>query len=395
MLPSRRDALLAGFAGAAALSFPRPGFAAEAGGRKLVVFILRGGMDGLAAVAPVGDPAYASARRGLVQARGSGAALDGTFALHPKLAGLAGLYASGELIVAHAVGTPYRDRSHFDAQNVLETGAAAPFVRQTGWVNAALGALPARATQGRKEIGLALAAQEPLILRGATPVATWSPSGTPDADADTVARLMDLYRHTDPQLAAALTSAQAANAVAAQAGGMNAKGRGVAPLVKAAAGFLLQPTGPVAAVIEMSGWDTHIGQIQEAGPLARALTELDAAVLTLKADLGPAWRETLVVIVTEFGRTVAMNGSGGTDHGTGMAAFLSGGAIAGGRVLADWPGLAPTALLDGRDLRPTMDVRAVLKGALSEHLGIARSALDAQVFPDSAAVRPLAGLIRA
>ncbi|NDC58596.1 MAG: DUF1501 domain-containing protein, partial [Alphaproteobacteria bacterium] len=166
-------------------------------------------------------------------------------------------------------------------------------------------------------------------------------------------------------------------------------------LVKAAAGFLTQPAGPVAAVIEMSGWDTHIGQTQEVGPLARALTELDAAVLALKADLGPAWRETLVVIVTEFGRTVAMNGSGGTDHGTGMAAFLSGGAIAGGRVLADWPGLAPAALLDGRDLRPTMDVRALLKGAMGDHLGITRAALDAAVFPDSAAARPVSGLIRA
>ena len=393
---TRRHALFTLSAGIGALSVPHGALAAQAGGKKLVVFILRGGMDGLSAVAPVGDPTYAGARKALALTPQAALKLDGLFALHPRLATLHGLYGAGELLPLHAVGTPYRERSHFDAQNVLETGAATPFGRATGWLNAALGALPQGAAGARAELGLALAAQEPLVLRGAAPVATWSPSPTPDADADTVARLLDLYRRTDRQFATALEGAQSANAVAMQAGGMaGERARGVTPLVKAAAGFLKQPSGPVAAVIEMSGWDTHIGQVQDLGPLSRALGELDSAVGALKIELGPTWRDTLVVIVTEFGRTVAPNGSGGTDHGTGMAAFLAGGAVAGGRVIADWPGLGANALLDGRDLRPTMDLRGVLKGALADHFGISEAALERAAFPDSVNAKPVRGLIRA
>jgi uncharacterized protein (DUF1501 family) len=393
MLIDRRTALLSGLSGAAALSFPRSALAADAGGRILVVFLLRGGLDGLAAVAPVGDPTYVTARRGLAQPAGMGRRLDSTFELHPKLTTFADLYAARELLVLHAIGSPYQNRSHFDAQNVLDTGASAPFARPTGWINAALDALPARAAAGRKELGLALSPQAPLALRGDAPVASWSPTPIPGADADTIARLMDLYGRTEPRLASALAAAQAANAVAAEAGA-DVRGRGAPALAKTAAGFLTRRNGPVAAMIEVTGWDTHVGHTQPNGPLARALGELDAAMAALRSGLGPAWANTLVVVMTEFGRTVAMNGSGGTDHGVGMAGFLAGGAVAGGRVLADWPGLGPSALLDGRDLRPTRDLRGVLKGALGDHFGISRAALEAEIFPDSATVPPVSGLLR-
>ena len=389
MTLTRRMALGAGFA---TLAIPSLAFGL-ASQKRLVVIVLRGGMDGIAAVAPVGDPAYASARGDLALARAQTLPLDSNFGLHPRLATLHAAFRAGECAIVHATSTPYRERSHFDAQNVLETGGARPYARDSGWLNAALGGLAADSKSGRRELGLAIAQQAPLILRGDASVTTWSPSPLPDANQDTIARLMDLYRRRDPALATALDSAIAANAVAMDAGGMAARGgyRSIQPLAKAAAGFLKRPDGPVVAVIEMTGWDTHANQGAEAGQLANSFAALDAGVAALKEELGPVWRDTAVLIMTEFGRTAAPNGNRGCDHGTASAAFLVGGAVAGGKVIADWPGLAPGQLHEGRDLRATTDLRAVLKGVLADHLGVSGAA----VFPDSAGVAPMRGLIRA
>ena len=397
MTLTRRQTLFSAALGAASLSIPA--FAAGRGqsGKRLVVIILRGGLDGLAAAPPLGDPAHEAARKGLaLTASGERAALklDGDFGLHPALATFAQLYAAKQLTLIHAAGTPYRERSHFDAQNVLETGAGAPNARATGWLNAALAGMPQASAAGRKELAIAMAQQAPLILRGAAPAATWSPSPLPDADADTVMRLMDLYSARDSGLAKALAGAQEANMLAGEAGAAGAKGA-FASLAQTAAKFLKQPDGPVAAVLELSGWDTHANQQPMQGALARSLTQLDGGVAALQAELGPAWRDTVVVVATEFGRTVAMNGTRGTDHGSGAAAFLLGGAVAGGKVVADWPGLAPGQLHEGRDLRITTDLFGVLKGVLSDHMGVARSALDNQVFPQSIAAAPRSGLILA
>lgn len=390
---SRRLALGAGLA---ALTIPAVAFGATTR-KRLAVVILRGGLDGLAAAPPVGDPAYAAVRGPLAFQRGETLPLDGTFALHPKLAGLKAAWDARELIVCHAVGTSYHERSHFDAQNVLETGAARPYARDSGWLNAALGALPAATSAGRREMGMALSQQAPLILRGPASVGVWSPSALPDADANTVGRILALYRKRDAALAASLESAMAANAIAAEAGSDMAGGkqgyRSITPIAKAAAGFLKQPDGPVAAVIEMTGWDSHANQGTDGGQLAGNLAALDAGLVSLKQELGPVWADTAVLVVTEFGRTAGANGNRGTDHGAGAAAFLVGGAVAGGRVLADWPGLAPAQLFEGRDLRITADIRGVMKGLLADHLGVARVALG-EAFPDSAGVAPAGGLLR-
>ncbi|KAF0182266.1 MAG: DUF1501 domain-containing protein [Hyphomonadaceae bacterium] len=376
-------------AGAASLFVPALAFGATTS-KRLVVVVLRGGMDGLAAAPPVGDPAYASARGVLAQQKAQTLALDATFALHPRFENLHAMYRAGDAAVIHATCTPYRERSHFDAQNVLETGGVRPYARNAGWLNAALRALPAERAAGRRELGLALAQQAPLILRGDASVATWSPSPLPDANTDTVARLMDLYGRRDPGLATALQSAVAANGIAMDGAGLRAGGRAIAPVTKAAAQFLKLPQGPVAAVVEMGGWDTHANQGAEAGQLANNFALLDQGLAALKSDLGETWRDTVVVVMTEFGRTVAPNGNRGCDHGTGAAAFLLGGAVRGGRVIADWPGLAPNQLNEGRDLRATTDLRAVLKGVVRDHLGVS----DANAFPDSAAVRPVDGLLK-
>jgi uncharacterized protein (DUF1501 family) len=393
-----RRSLLAASAGAAALSFPVFAFGqARATDKRLLVVILRGGMDGLSALPPIGDPTYANVRGRLALPRnGQGAvlALDNTFALHPNLTHMQALYQAGELLPIHACATAYRERSHFDAQNVLETGTGAPFARTEGWLNAALGALP----RARPEMGMALSAQAPLILRGPTPVATWSPSAMPDVNSDTMSRLLALYDARDPALANALESAMSANMVAMESGAGDMAGRGgrnITPMAQIAARFLKDANGPIAAVMETTGWDTHANQGLEQGALARNLTQLDNGLDAFKAEMGAEWRNTVVIIATEFGRTVAPNGGGGTDHGTGAAAFLAGGAVNGGRVLADWPGLAQSALYEGRDLRPTTDLRGVFKGVLADHLQISTTALNSTAFPDSSSVRATRDLVRA
>jgi uncharacterized protein (DUF1501 family) len=392
-----RRYVLAGAAGAAALTFPAFAFGqAVETDKRLLVIILRGALDGLAAVPPIGDPAYASTRGVLALHRSGDAAalpLDDTFALHPSLPKLHALYASQQLLPIQACATGYRDRSHFDGQNVLETGATAPFARTQGWLNAALGAMP----RARPEMAVALSEQAPLVLRGPTPVTTWSPSAMPGVQDDTIQRLLTLYDARDPALASVLHAALNANSVAADSGSTSMGGGGygrIAPLAQVAARFLKDANGPIAAVMDMSGWDTHANQGVEQGTLARNLTALDDGVDAFKTEMGSAWAQTGVLIVTEFGRTAAPNGAGGTDHGTGAAAFLAGGAVRGGRVLADWPGLAPTALYQNRDVRPTLDARGVIKGVLSDLFNVPSAALENVVFPDSAAARAARDLIR-
>jgi len=398
MTLTRRQTLFSAALGAASLSIPASAAVGGQSSKRLVVIMLRGGLDGLAAAPPLADPAHEAARKGLaLTASGERAALklDSFFGLHPALGAFAKLYAAKQLTLIHAAGTPYRERSHFDAQNVLETGAGAPNARATGWLNAALAGLPQTSAAGRKELAIAMAQQAPLILRGAAPAATWSPSPLPDADADTVMRLMDLYSARDASLAKALAGAKEANMLAGDMAGGGGRNGAFTSLAQTAGKFLKKPEGPVAAVLELNGWDTHANQQPMQGALARSLTQLNDGVAALQTELGPVWRETVVVVATEFGRTVAMNGTRGTDHGSGAAAFLLGGAVAGGKVVADWPGLAPGQLQEGRDLRITIDLFGVLKGVLSDHMGVARSALDNQVFPQSIAAAPRGGLILA
>ena len=376
------------------LAFARTGSSKS----RFVFIIMRGALDGLAAAPPYGDPDYASLRRELaLKAPGSpGGALplNGFFGLHPSLAFLRDSYTARELVVFHAVASPYRERSHFDGQDVLENGSLQPHALQTGWLNRALGSLQ---TGHGKELGVALGQNFPLVMRGSASVTSWSPSKLAALDEDTLERITDLYAG-DPLLATRLADALAADAIAgAPETGMQAAGKPMryTEVVRAAAGFLRRDDGPQVAVFDTTGWDTHANEGNAEGQLAGRLAALDAGLRTLKDELGPAWGNTAVVLATEFGRTAATNGTRGTDHGTATAAFLLGGAVKGGRVLADWPGLSPQALYQGRDLKPTADLRSVLKGVLSEHLLVSSGALENTVFPGSADARPIKGLFRA
>jgi len=404
---SRRRFLAATGALAASAALPNVLFAHTGGSSRLVVVILRGALDGLAAVPPHADPDYSALHRELaIFAPGvaDGALpLDHTFGLHPSLAFLHERYGAGELVVFQAVASPYRDRSHFDGQNVLENGLTKPIGTADGWLNRALAALPS-GTGRTAERAVAISQNIPLILRGDAPVISKSPQATPDVDEDLLARLADLYSKDDwfsARLSEAVQTAQLGNE-GAESPAMTAASPSkptvpdrVGGVMRMAATLMRSEGGPEVAVIEAGGWDTHANQGGAKGVLAQRLAGLDQGLRTLAAELGSLWGQTAVLVVTEFGRTAAMNGTRGTDHGTGGCAFLAGGAVRGGRVIADWPGLARTALLDGRDLRPTLDLRSVFKAVLDEHLHVDAKTLSGRIFPDSAGARPLQGLIRA
>jgi len=392
---SRRDVLQMLALGAAASALPRFAVADADTDARFVLVILRGALDGLAAVPAYGDAGYA-AQRGQLAIASLDHRLDGMFALNPAFDNLHARYQAKELLVLHAVASPYRERSHFDGQDLLENGTANPLGKRDGWLNRVLPALPYR-TRRSEQVAVALAQNVPLVLRGDERVGSWAPSQLPAADSDTLDRLADLYS-TDPVLSNRLQSALSANEMAG-GGGMNGGSRdplGQLDAIAAAAGRLLAPAdGSRIAVIELNGWDTHANQGADNGQLFNRLQALDRGLETLRTSLGPAWSRTAIMVVTEFGRTVAVNGTRGTDHGTATCSLLLGGAVAGGRVVADWPGLSKPALYQGRDLQPTTDLRSVFKGVLTAHLHAKETDLNQRVFPESGSAKALGGLIRA
>ncbi len=378
---TRRHLLASGLAALPALSLAAlPG----AGERRFVFVILRGGMDGLYAAPAIGDPGFADARGALARYAEAPLPLSGPFALHPLLPQLHAMYGRGEMALVHATGLPYRERSHFDAQQVLESGGSRPHELTTGWLGRAV------AAQGGLR-AVALETAVPLVLRGAADVDTWAPSTLPEPSPDLVSRLQAMYAN-DAALLAALQRASGLRndaGMATMADGANkpAAGRGAAlVLARQAADFLQR--GAQVAVLELGGWDSHANQAAPQGALSNNLRTLDALLATLREGLlpGGAWAKTAVLVATEFGREVAPNGTQGSDHGSGGAAFVLGGAVNGGRVIADWPGVARAERFEGRDLRITTDLRAVQRTLLAEHLGVARAALDTSVLPGTAAL---------
>jgi uncharacterized protein (DUF1501 family) len=380
----RRVFLGSAAAGAALLTFPSIAFARAATARRFVFIIQRGAADGLSIVAPVGDPAFAALRGALVEDAQAGAKLGSFFTLHPALAETAKLYGAGDALFVHAVASPYRDRSHFDGQNVLETGATGAYRLKDGWMNRLLGLLP----QGEAK-AIAVSATVPVALRGPHEVSSYAPSALPTASDDLLARVGDLYAR-DAQLSPLWNEAMATRKLTGDlSGGGGQNGAATGAL---AARLLAGDNGERIAFIETGGWDTHSGQ---RGRLAAQLKGLDALVGALRTGLGADWANTLVVVATEFGRTAAINGTGGTDHGTASAAMLLGGAVKGGRVLGDWPGLAPAALYEGRDLRPTTDLDALIANAVAQHYGLDLARTGATLFPEGRGPPKIEGLIRA
>jgi uncharacterized protein (DUF1501 family) len=358
-------------------------FASPRTDRRFVFIIQRGAADGLGTLAPVGDPAFAGQRGVLAEDFASAPKLDSMFALHPALPTIAGLYAAKEALFVHAVASPYRDRSHFDGQNVLETGGSAAYALRDGWLNRMLSLVPASDAHA-----MAIAATIPMALRGPHEVASYAPSNLPGISDDLLARVSSLYMD-DPQLHAAWDQAVATRTLTSDMAGDN--GRNAVATGTLAAKLLAADTGARVAMIETGGWDTHA---QQRGRLAAQLRGLDGMIGALKTGLGPLWANTMVVVATEFGRTVKVNGTQGTDHGTASMTMLLGGAVDGGRVIADWPGLGDAALFEGRDLRPTVGLDTVIGGAIAGHYGLERQRVMASLFPDSRPERFESNLVR-
>jgi uncharacterized protein (DUF1501 family) len=407
--PSRRELLRASGTLFAWAYLPK---LARAEGRdpRFLTIVLRGALDGLAVVAPVGDPNWTALRGDnalTLSSKTPALKLNDFFALNPAMPNLQRMFTANEAIVVHAAATAYRERSHFDGQDVLESGVEKPGTVRTGWLNRALADLaPEKRTSPNNGKAFAVGPVTPLVARGPAPVLSWSPRRILPASDDTIMRLLELYRHTDPEFARVLENSKQLTALAQNGGvqpmqgGAQITGANVAQLrayfaetVGAAAKFLAQPDGPRVGALPLDGWDTHINEGIASGQLATLLGALDGALGAAKDNMGPAWRETVIVLITEFGRTARINGTLGTDHGTATVMLLVGGALKGGRVIADWPGVKPADLLEDRDLKPTTDVRAVLKGLLKDHLRADERTLAADAFPGSGDVKPLAGLV--
>lgn len=404
MTPSRRAVL--GAAGALfAWSFV-PTFAyAGAGARdpRFLLVVLRGALDGLSAVPPIGDPDYAALRDDIALTRdGTDAALplDGFFYLHPAMPNLARLYASGQAAIVHAAATGYRERSHFDGQDVLESGQAGPGRTASGWLNRLLASLPAGEGISRKGV-LGVGVVPPLVVRGDAPILGWAPPRMARAGTDLIQRLEDLYGQRDPRLARALAEAKLTEEIAQRRGmGSEIKGGGgpdsadgMKRIAEGAAALVGADDGPRIAALAFEGWDTHANEGGARGRLAQLLGGLDGALAAFEQGLKPVWKDTVVMVVTEFGRTARVNGTVGTDHGTGTVAFLVGGAVKGGRMIVDWPGLKPEQLYEKRDLKPTTDIRAVAKGVVSDLFGLSGPVLAERVFPGTEGMGPISGLV--
>jgi uncharacterized protein (DUF1501 family) len=435
---NRRSALLAAAGLGISVTFlGRAAYAASEGAlakRKLVVFICRGAMDGLSVSPPIGDANYHALRTeiaiaGFGQPNGA-LPLDDTFGLHPRLETVHALALKGQARIAPAIATPDRARSHFEAQDVLESGVSAVYGANSGWLNRAMGSLGATRTVHAMSVG----PQEPLILRGPIEAASWSPGGIKARDPRLPQILTDLYAN-DPLLAPALAMGLQTEAMAAIATAPDpnaAPGQPAAGMAPAAMGqpqqppgapsspqalqayaaqqqqqaatqarklgdtlakFMLEPNGPQIAAVSLDGFDTHANQGAADGQLATRLRGLDAALDGLSGGLGPEWSNTVVVVATEFGRTARMNGTKGTDHGTASTALVLGGGLRKGGIIGDWPTLQEARLFENRDTAPTLDMRGLFKGVLAEQLGVERRALDTTVFPDSASIAPVTGIV--
>lgn len=383
-----RRTLLAGslLLGAGSLAVPRIAFAQGSGSRNVLFVLLRGAADGMAMLAPVGDPGFAAIRGATLPDYDGTLRLDSFFAVHPAFAEVAAAAQAGEALFVHAAATTYRQRSHFEGQNLLETGGTAPYATKDGWLNRLAALLNEGAPAPLR--ALAIAQAVPLALQGEAPVSNYAPSALPAASEDLLARVSQLYAE-DTELGPLWARALETKAMAQDDGLKNL--RDARATGELAASLMRDPGGARIGMIELSGWDTHANQ---RGAFTRSARGLDALLGAYKTGMGAAWADTLVVVATEFGRTAKLNGTGGTDHGTAGATLVMGGAVRGGRVIADWPGLADRQLFEGRDLAPTIALESVLAGAIAEHLRLDPERTMARLFPGRSAT-PLSGIVRA
>jgi len=381
IMMNRRNILSALGASAATFALPNMAFANSGGSKKFIFILQRGAADGLMALAPTGDPAFEDMRGSFVRDLEASHKVDSYFTMHGALNNMERLYAKKQLVLAHAISSSYRDRSHFDGQNVLETGGAAPYVLNTGWLNRLIGLLP---DGRRKAIGLGQTL--PLALRGEYAAASFTPNATLDPHADLLSQVSDLYSD-NPLLSSAWEQALQTRDMVGDVGKIGR--RDFAAIGELMSRLIKGPEGANIATYETTGWDTHTGQSFRS---KTELGRLDSFIAALQTGLGDDWDNTVVVVATEFGRTVRMNGTQGTDHGTGSLAYILGGAVRGGRVISDWPGIGSSNLLDGRDLMPTTSLEMMLAGVIGDHFKLDSEKVSRELFPGSIDGTPVTGI---
>jgi uncharacterized protein (DUF1501 family) len=388
-----RRAALGGIGAALTLARIRPARAGVSFPQRLVIVNIRGGLDGMSAVVPYGDPNLAALRQPLIPppVGQAGGMLDmgGFYGLNPSLPNTYGFYKANQMLAVHAVGNISQTRSHFADQGALELGQLGQTGPTVGWVNRLVGLL--QTVPGGVEAGVSFGADNPAISQGTAAMGAWCFAIWPPTP-NNLASLVEQLGASDPLIGPPTLSGFNDRTLFQQwINGSNVP-QGQTPLqiaMRNAGIFIAQSGGPAIAAVECSDADTHILQVSR---LQTVLSDFDAGLALLAQGAGSTWANTVVLTITEFGRTAAVNGCTGTDHGTGFAMMLAGGAVAGGKVIADWPGLGPSQLYQGRDLAPTTDVRAVIMGVLQYQLGLTSSEL-ATVFPGSGGITPMTGLV--
>lgn len=369
--------------GGMVLAAPGTAFAAAAGAKRLLFVLQRGAADGLATLAPTGDADFARLRAPWLEDYANAPRVGDFFTLHPAYAQVGAMASASQALFVHAAASSYRERSHFDGQNLIESGGPKAYEVRDGWLNRLVGLM-----SGTEPRALALSASVPLALQGPAKVSSYAPSALPEANQDLLQRVATLYE-SDPQLSQLLADAVSTRAMAGETGMRNL--RNAEQTGSLAASLMKGPQGAQIMMVESTGWDSHAGQRVQFNLAAQ---RLDAMLGAYRKGMGSEWNDRLVLVVTEFGRTVALNGSKGTDHGTGSAMMLLGGKVDGGRVIADWPGQRSSDLYEGRDLRPTSAAEAVIAGAVSSHFRLDPAKAMAALFPGRT-VRPDESLLRA
>ena len=336
--------------------------------RNLIVVMLRGGMDGLSAVPYIGDDQLAAARPDILVRQP--ASLDGNFGLHPALRHFGQLWQENKAAVVHAASIPYSGRSHFEGQNLMESGGHTPYADATGWLGRGMG-------QANLS-GLSLSLPMPLILRGEQAQDNFFPAALKLPDNLLLDRLAESYQE-EPLLADTLQAIQT-RPLSMMGGGRASERREPAALARVAGARLADPDGPSVAVFDIGGFDTHSAQGGDTGEHANQLRDFDQVIKALHQSLGAALDQTLIVSLTEFGRTLSQNGGSGTEHGYGTAVLLAGGLLKKAQVLTDWPGLSKAQLFEGRDLQASIDARAVYAAAMASCFGVSQQKICAAAF---------------
>ena len=370
---SRRDFLKGSATTLFLAGFNLPSLALSSKKKNLVVIMLRGGMDGLCAVPVIGDKNFEKKRKKILIE--NTIKLNSDFALHPRLIGFNKCWNDNTGSIVHATSIPYTQRSHFEGQNLMESGGRVAYQEKTGWVGRAM---KLAKLQGD---GLALSLPMPLLLRGVPKNNNYFPTNGKLPQNDTLDLLRSVYAESsEDELIEMMDFIKKRKNEQMISGSFRRGKRENKNLARQAATYLRKSDGPRVAVFEVNGFDTHAAQGGVDGSHTECLVEMDEIINNLKDNLQEAYKDTIILTVTEFGRTIKQNGGNGTEHGYGTAIFMAGGLLKKSQVHTDWPGLKKKELYQGRDLNATIDARSVYASAMSTVFDLDFKRIQKDVF---------------